>query len=463
MKSVVVGAGGGGIASAILAALRGNSVTLVEAHENLGGCASWFNRGKVSFDVGATTLSGLTPEAPMGKLFELLGEYPKVKRADPGIVFHLSNGEKLSYYSDFEKWMSELERVFPDKDHRGFWRKVYKINQKAWSLLGLLNSFPFQKVSDFWKVIKSPSHYHLYPYLLVSTEMMLKRYQLDSPLYVELINGILLISAQAEAPQVPFLIGAMGLAYPQETYAPVGGMEGLMEFFERKCHELKIEILKKAYVSSIENHSVKLKDGRHLPADEVILNVPYWNVPSLFNSSEHEVIKKEFSDSKSAWGAFAVYFACNSEIKELYHQVHLNHPQVKNYFVSFTGDAPEGEQAVTISTHVLAEGWSSMEKAAYKELKLHYQNIIIEDFKTRFGIDNLRFITSGTPQTFQRYTHRQAGYVGGLPFLYGMNPWKLKGHTTPIPYVYQVGDTTFPGQGLVGVVAGAFGLDQSLR
>lgn len=463
-----MGAGGGGIASALLARLRGNSVTLIEAHEHLGGCASFFDRGGFAFDVGATTLSGLTDAAPLGRLFRLIGEKPELIRADPGIKFHLSNGQSLQYFSEFERWMGELERVFPGKNHRPFWKKVYGINAKAWSLLGLLNSFPFKTPADFWEVIKSPGHYHLYPYLLVSTELMLKKYQLDSPLYVELINGILLISAQAEAPKVPFLIGAMGLAYPQETYAPVGGMKGLMLFFEKKCRDLGIEVLKECPVTSIANHVVTLKDGRELHADEVILNVAYWNVLELFKGKEKEQLTEEFSGEKSGWGAFALYFGAKSRVKELYHQVHLNHPEVKNYFVSFSDPsdethAPAGEQTVTISTHVVAEGWSHMEKTSYRELKAHLQDLILTDFKKRFGIDSVRFVTSGTPKTYQRYTGRQSGYVGGLPFLYGMNPWKLRGHTTSLPYVHQVGDTTFPGQGIVGVVAGAFGLDEKLK
>lgn len=42
MKTIVVGAGGGGIASALLANLRGEKVTLLEGHSHVGGCASYF-------------------------------------------------------------------------------------------------------------------------------------------------------------------------------------------------------------------------------------------------------------------------------------------------------------------------------------------------------------------------------------------------------------------------------------
>jgi phytoene dehydrogenase-like protein len=463
VKTIVVGAGGGGIASAVLAALRGDQVTLLEAHENLGGCASWFKRGEYVFDVGATTVSGLGPNEPLGKLFALLGELPELTRVNPGIVFHLSNGHKLHYYQDFEKWMRELERVFPDLNHRPFWKKVYKLNAHAWGLLDVVDSFPFRKWEDLSSVLKAPQYFHLYPYLLLSMEIMLKRYQLDHPEYLELINGILLISAQTESADAPFLVGAMALAYPQATYAPKGGMKGLMDFFERKLKQLGVTILKDSLVSSIENKTITLKNGDVFKSDEMILNLSYWDLPKLFKNQEREALNLEMSENKTAWGAFTLYFAAPSKVYELYQQVHLNLPDVKNYFVSFSEPDESEFQRVTISTHVMAEEWEQMDKAVYRMRKLHLQNLILDDFKKRFGIVNLKFVTSGTPKTFKRYTHRTSGFVGGLPFLYGMNPWKLQGHSTPLKYVHRVGDTTFPGQGLVGVVAGAFALDKQLK
>lgn len=463
MKTIVVGAGGGGIASALLAALRGDSVTLVEAHENLGGCASWFNRGEFSFDVGATTLSGVGANEPLGKLFKLLGEAPELVRVNPGIVFHLSNGSRLNYYQDFDEWMEELHRVFPDLNHRPFWKKVYELNSQAWGLLDVVDAFPFRKLEDFFQVLKAPQYFHLYPYLFVSTELMLKRFGLDHPDYLELINGILLISAQTESPKAPFLVGAMGLAYPQATFAPKGGMQGLMNFFERKCQDLGVKVLKKSLVRKISKKTLTLKSNEILSADQVILNVSYWDLPMFFEGEERDLIVPNFLETKTAWGAFTIYFAAKSEVKELYQQVHLNHPDVKNYFVSFSESNHSGFQSVTISTHVFAESWEAMERDAYKEKKAALQNLIINDFKARFKIGHLKLISAGTPKTFQRYTHRSSGYVGGLPFLYGMNPWKLQNHSTPISYVHRVGDTTFPGQGLVGVVAGAFALDKELK
>lgn len=403
-KTLVIGAGGGGIASALLATLRSEDVTLLEAHYALGGCASYFKRGPFCFDAGATTLSGVGVGEPLGDLFELLGRAPELKHADPGIVFHLSDGKIIHYYSDFDLWMNELKNHFPGLNHRPFWELVFKINHAGWNVL-----------RDLYHV----KNVKLLPYLFVSTDIMVKRFQLDDPSYLELINGILLISAQAHARSVPFLVGAMSLAYPASCYAPKGGMKGLMDFFEKEMRARNVDLKLKTRVEIFP-------DG----FDKMISNIPVYG-------------KKEGS-----WSALALYFGVKSNIHEPYHQVHVDG---MNYFVSFSvpGDelrAPEGYQTVTISTHVDAKTFTLEEKESLSQK-------IMQDFLKRFPVSDVKFFTIGTPRTFERYTGRESGFVGGIPLLLGSIP-KLD-TVFPGKKFFRVGDTVFPGQGLCGVVAGA--------
>lgn len=459
-KTLIVGAGGGGIASALLAALRGEDVTLLEAHYALGGCASYFKRGQFVFDAGATTLSGVGIGEPLGELFELLGHAPELYPADPGITFHLSNGKVVRYHRDFELWLNELNQHFPGKDHRTFWTLIRKINKKSWALLRDVKTFPFTKASDVLSVLKHPTYISLVPHLMISTEQALKKHGLDSAEYLELVNGILLISAQAEAEHIPFLVGAMALSYPAETFAPVGGMKGLMDFFEKELARLNVEVRLKTPVTSVSGTTVTLKDGTKLSGDKLIMNLPIWNLAAMIEGSVKSKLVTEASDRPGSWGALALYFGLESEIHEPYHQVHLNHSEIKNYFVSFSVPhdlrrAPAGFQTVTISTHVEATD-------NYDVKKTELAAIIMKDFEKRFVAKNLKFFTIGTPKTFERYTGRKSGFVGGLPFLYGKNPLSMLGPLTGEEGLYRVGDTVFPGQGLCGVVAGAMQLHARL-
>ncbi|WPU63944.1 phytoene desaturase family protein [Peredibacter starrii] len=451
MKTLVVGAGGGGIASALLAGLRGEETTLVEAHASIGGCASYFKRGPFVFDVGATTVSGIGEDEPLGRLFSLLGSKPDLVPADPGIVFHLSSGKTLSYYRDFEKWMRELEKNFPELNHRPFWSLVQKVNRDGWRLLRNVHTFPPQNLNEFFSILNYPASIKLLPNLFLSTELMLKHFGLFEKEYLELINGILIISAQSESHKTPFMVGAMALAYPSETYVPVGGMKGLMDYFERELERLKITVKKKTKVTE-------------LPKEErVILNLPVWNLAELSNE-----FTREAETHPGHWGSFVLYFGVKSEISSPYHQIHLNHPDVKNYFVSFSlpGDnlrAHVGYQTVVISTHEIAKSWYVLSEEEYLARKKHLEAIIMDDFKSRFKVDEIKFLMSGTPKTFESFTGRKFGFVGGVPFLHGKNPFSLLSPVTNLKEVYRVGDTIFPGQGLCGVVAGALQLHDRLR
>lgn len=458
-KTIVIGAGGGGIASALLAASRGEDVLLLESHYALGGCASYFKRGHFVFDAGATTLSGVNVGEPLGDLFELLGRAPELHPSDPGIVFHLSSGKVISYYRDFEKWMHELETHFPGLPHRPFWHLIRKINSKSWSLLKDVRTFPFRSLSDLKDVIRHPEYVTLVPHLLISTDAALKHFELDTWEYQELVNGILIISAQAEARHIPFLVGAMALSYPSETYAPIGGMKGLMDFFQSELEAKNVKIRIKSRVTNISPNEVTLSSGEKLIADRIISNLPVWNMAQISEGPLGHSLKKEAHKRPGSWGAFTMYFGVKEFSADCYHQVHLNHPLVKNYFVSCSVPndlkrAPSGYQSVSVSTHVYAESDINRD---------HLADIIIADFKKRFGAEDIKFLTTGTPKTFERYTGRQNGFVGGLPFLYGKNPLSLLSPLTKDTSVFRVGDTVFPGQGLCGVVAGALQLHHRLK
>jgi phytoene dehydrogenase-like protein len=369
---------------------------------------------------------------------------------DPGMVIHLSTGEVITYHQDFEAWMGELETHFPDLPHRKFWTKVFEIDRLGWELLGEMGKFPSFDPTDFFFIFKHPRFFKILPNFLISTEMALKFYGLDRPRYLELVNGILLISAQETAEHIPFLVGALSLAYPRETYIPEGGMKGLMDFFEAEFLHRGIDLRKKTKVVSGTQSEVLLESGERISADQIIYNTPIWNTKKIRGLAPEEKLP-------GSWGAFTVYLGIKKNLEHPYQQVHLNHPLVKNYFVSYR------EGAVTISTHVRALDWFGLTGVEYDRLKETHEKIILDDFFKRFGIEDAKFITAGTPSTFEFYTGRESGFVGGLPFLYGKNPWRLPNFETDEANVFQVGDTTFPGQGLVGVVSSALALDKFLR
>ena len=74
MNSIVIGAGFGGIASALRLRAKGHKVTIIEKHPDLGGRARVFKKDGFVFDGGPTVI---TAPYLINELFELFKKDPK--------------------------------------------------------------------------------------------------------------------------------------------------------------------------------------------------------------------------------------------------------------------------------------------------------------------------------------------------------------------------------------------------
>lgn len=457
-KLAVIGSGGGGLGAALLAQSSGIPTDLYEFHRYPGGCASWFQRGAFVFDVGATTLSGLGSNRPLTEWARLTGAPLEVIPADPGIVFHLPHA-KLHRYRDFDAWIAELERVFPHQAHASVWRKLHELSEASWKFLPALHGFPPRRLSDLRFLPAWLKGVNLSPYLFYSLETFFQLHSQSTPEFKRLIDALCMISAQNRAAQVPALIGALAMTYPAETFAPKGGMKGLfsgwLARFESLGGQWKPNQRVTALTPSIEDWQIGLNNELSRESyRNVVSNMTGWSLSALLG--------EKTSLPSKAWGAFTLYAGVkpSEPISELYHLVLPEQGLgVPDYFCSFSHPddstrAPEGWQTVTISIHTTEDEWG-LEGDEYEEKKEELKARIWEHFRQTFPqISAEKFLTSGSPKTFERYTLRPFGRVGGLPHSWSFPLWlwpsryKRKG-------LSQLGDTVFPGQGLVATITGS--------
>ncbi len=73
MNSIVIGSGFGGIAAALRLKAKGQKVTLIEKHNDLGGRARVFKKNGFTFDGGPTVI---TAPYLINELFELFNKNP---------------------------------------------------------------------------------------------------------------------------------------------------------------------------------------------------------------------------------------------------------------------------------------------------------------------------------------------------------------------------------------------------
>ena len=472
---IVAGAGYGGMSIAALLVKHGFSVLLLESHTMVGGCASCFRRKGFTFDVGATTLSGVLPHQTLGRLFSELSIQPELKKIDPGVISFIGD-KKIVRHADKELWIESAVDIFGSGNQRIFWEKVFRTDEKVWNFIDENRIFRPRNLQEYIALMKFSNlkYSSLFFGLTTSIKKVIDGLRLNNDLFRRFINDQLLISTQSANFSAPFVTAAAGLAYPSETYCPYGGMTAPLNLIEKKFYELGGEIKFRKRVDFIgkekDHYKVTTNKGDTYEAKGVVSNIPIWNMAEITEGKIRKYFRELSAKHSFAWGAFTVYFAVEDTIplETVYYQIHtgktIPHCSSNSFFVSFSlrGDkdkAPDGWRTVTISTHTDVANWIINNKDDYIKQKEETTEYIMHNFYERFPelkSAQLLYLLSGTPNSFEFFTGRYNGYVGGIPHSVKNNLLRIPPNHTPFDNLFLVGDTVFPGQGTPAVVLGAF-------
>jgi phytoene dehydrogenase-like protein len=154
----------------------------------------------------------------------------------------------------------------------------------------------------------------------------------------------------------------------------------------------------------------------------------------------------------------------------LHHQVVLGKPfgNGNTVFLSLSPAwdemrAPAGRRALTISTHTELDPWWDLferDRDAYEARKVAYADRVLNAAEVALpGVrEAADLILPGTPVTFQRFTRRLWGWVGGFPQTSLFRAWGPR----LTPGLWLVGDSIFPGQSVPAVALGGVRVARSL-
>jgi phytoene desaturase len=112
-----IGAGWGGLTSAMLLQSRGFDVTIVEKDEQIGGRQGRVELGNCRLDSGPTILvMKYVLEETFCESGKKLADYVELRRLDPFFKIHFGDGRDMLLTSNHEKQKEEIRRLFPNEE-----------------------------------------------------------------------------------------------------------------------------------------------------------------------------------------------------------------------------------------------------------------------------------------------------------------------------------------------------------
>ncbi|NTU54176.1 MAG: FAD-dependent oxidoreductase [Chlorobiaceae bacterium] len=468
--AIIIGAGIGGLAAGALLARRGIPVTVFEARRYPGGCASDFTAGRYRFDSGATVGCGFHDGAPLHRLGCELGLVWPV-RPEPLAWQYRHKSLHLDLLPGRENIIARFPRS------KRFWEEQSKLARLLWQLSADGLPWPPSGVEDILGISSRvfrlfPRSAQLLPFLRRSAHDWLASHQLDTdPDFMRFIDAQLLISVQSTAPSANALYAAIALDLPVSgTWQVEGGIGTVARLLAGSIERDGGRVLYNRKVIALDTagtrvQAVKTDDGEEFVADLVIANM----TPEALDLLQGRAPLDERKTLFSRWSAFMLYLGIDAAV---FDHAGANHLQLmasegdpgegRSLFVSASPAddltrAPEGERAVTVSTHSRSGPWFEalqQGRGAYEVMKEKYTDSVLrllcEQLSEAEGA--IRSMMAATPCSWERWTGRHLGVVGGYP---QTSLFNVRGPSTGYENLFLVGDSIFPGQSLPGVVTGA--------
>ena len=166
-KTIVIGAGFGGIASALRMRAKGHDVILLDRLSEIGGRAQVFEKNGFRHDAGPTVI---TAPFLFDELFDLFGErredHIEFRPLDPWYRFYFHNGQQFDYAASLDRTCEEIAR-FSEADAKGY-RKLLAISKDIFDIgFTKLADKPFTRFGTM--VAQIPALLKLRSYLTVSS------------------------------------------------------------------------------------------------------------------------------------------------------------------------------------------------------------------------------------------------------------------------------------------------------
>jgi len=478
-KAIVIGAGIGGITTAIHLAKKGFEVKIVEKNAYPGGGCGNFVKDGHRFDVGATLLMMTDIYEKTWQSFgkDLYKELDLI-RMDPIYSIKFYGDEQILFSSDLCKMQQQLEQVEPGS-YEKFLKymsesfRTYKLSMKHIIDRNYNNALQFFNLKNLLLLFKLKAFNNHYSHTA-------KFFKSDFLRVVFTFQNIYVgqnpFQASAIFAMLPFLELTDGVWFPK------GGMFRIVENLISIAKENGVEFEYSKPVSKIlldgkKASGLQFEDGSIENADLVIANadLPYVYDKLLPEQRTANKIKKlDYTCS-----AFIFHFAMNKTYPEFeQHNVFVSHDYSENIQAIFKekklpadvsfyvhaavrhdkAAAPENQDSISVIVPVgrYKEGddqdWNEIRKLARQSVINRLKEEGLTDFE-----EHIKFETCYNPKTWESLFNISYGSVFGSLSHKLMQMGYMRPHNQHRKYknLFFVGGSTHPGNGIPMVLLSA--------
>lgn len=470
-RVVILGAGPGGLAAAMLLAKAGLRVTLFERMATVGGRTSAIEGDGFRFDCGPTFF--LYPQA-LEKIFTAVGcnlrdELPSV-RLDPQYRLVFGAGGVLEATPDASVMEQRVAALSP-RDAQGF-RRFVEDNREKFERFRPCLETPFLG----WPDVLSRRMFNLLPVIRPwrSLDRELGRYFVDPRLRLAFsFQSKYLGMSPFRCPSLFSILSF--LEYEYGVFHPLGGCNAITRKMAQIAERLGAEIhlgrpVEQIVFSGRRAVAVRTSEGEQ-PCDALVINADFCRamtrlVPDRLRRrwTDRKIAAKRFSCS-----TFMMYLGVEGKVENLCHhniyipagyRRHLEDIEqrhvlsddpsfyVQNACVTDPGLAPPGHSTLYVLVPVTHQhpnvDWSQ-QRDRYRRLMLgQLAKIGLDDIERR-----LRFERIVTPDDWDRHAQIHLGATFNLAHNVGqMLHLRPRNRFEDLDGVYLVGGGTHPGSGL---------------
>jgi phytoene desaturase len=481
MRTIIIGAGAGGLATAIRLQHAGHQVTVLERNPTVGGRANRWEQDGFIFDTGPSLL--LMPDV-YHELFQSAGrkleDYVDLVRVSPNYRVNFADGTSFDATPDLDALACALDRIEPGAGARlpafmadGGYK--YRVARERFISRNFLHPFQFITPRNLVELVRTGALKNLFRHAgrFFSDERLRLAFTFQT-MYL----GISPLQAPAIYELLPYTELADGIWFPR------GGVYELMLAMRRLAEELGAEVRACAdvtglVVSSNRVRGVRLRDSSVLDADIVVCN---GDLPFTYRTLVPGRLRPDFPDRKLARmrytaSAYMLYLGVDRQYEQLlHHNVYFARDYRANFdaiFKSYTlpsepslyvcaptrtdpSLAPAGCDQIYVLVPVphLGRGpvdWNRDEPAFRDRVLDRLERLGLADLRKHLVVQR-----SFTPLEWRSTYNLARGAAFGLGHDFMQVGYLRPGNRAKrIPNLYFVGASTVPGTGVPLVILGS--------